>query len=53
MKKREKKLHLNRETVVRLDTNSLREVAGAGYTSCIEPNCCGFQQDQFAAVNTV
>lgn len=53
MKKREKKLHLNRETILRLDDKNLREAAGGGWTSCIEPNCCGFQQDQFAGAGTV
>ena len=52
MKKREKKLSLNRETVLRLDkaplpVQKLLEVKGGladapgFYTSCIEPNCCG------------
>lgn len=51
MKKREKKLSLNRETVLRLDKaplpmQKLVNVKGAAaeagdYTSCIEPNCCG------------
>ena len=46
MKKREKKLQLSRETILRLEPKNLREVAGAGWTSCIEPNCCGFEQYQ-------
>jgi hypothetical protein len=44
MKKREKKLQLNRETVLRLDDKDLREAEGGVWTSCIEPNCCGFEQ---------
>jgi hypothetical protein len=56
MKKREKKLQLNRETVRRLESQGINPealadarggVARAGaetgfMTSCIEPNCCGF-----------
>ena len=53
MKKREKKLHLNRETVARLDSKDLREAVGGYHTSCLEPNCCGFEQDQLAPGNTV
>lgn len=52
MKKREKKLQLNRETVRRLEPQgiSAQEIAHAqggaaaetGFmTSCIQPNCCG------------
>lgn len=44
MKKRDKKLQLHRETVLHLEPKELREVAGRGWTSCIEPNCCGFEQ---------
>ena len=54
MKKREKKLALNRETMLRLDAAPLPvqellrakgavEAAPGFYTSCIEPNCCGFE----------
>ena len=51
MKKREKKLHLHRETVQRLSPAELSKAHGGGlvapeaetgrWTSCIEPNCCG------------
>jgi len=51
MKKREKKLVLNRETVHRLDQSvgaaELAQACGAAaaetgfMTSCIQPNCCG------------
>lgn len=50
MKKREKKLVLNRETVHRLDqpvgAEGLAQARGAAaetgfMTSCIQPNCCG------------
>jgi hypothetical protein len=48
MKKREKKLQLNRETVRRLDPRDVRAedllqaLGGTGIqTSCIKPNCCG------------
>jgi hypothetical protein len=54
MKKREKKMQLHRETVVRLSGRELDAahlanarggaVAADGtgvWTSCIEPNCCG------------
>jgi len=51
MKKRDKKLQLNRETVRRLDPQGIRaeDLARAiggtdevGFmTSCIRPNCCG------------
>jgi hypothetical protein len=44
MKKREKKLQLSRETILRLEPKDLREAAGGVWTSCIEPNCCGFEQ---------
>lgn len=48
MKKRDKKLRLNRETVLQLDSRDLGKVHGGDHTSCIEPNCCGdvdtFQQ---------
>ncbi|HET9210375.1 MAG TPA: class I lanthipeptide [Thermoanaerobaculia bacterium] len=47
MKKRDKKLSLHRETVLRLDSVALQLAAGgrveAGNgidTSCGEPNCC-------------
>ena len=43
MKKREKKLQLNRETVVQLDNGDLSQARGGVQTSCIEPNCCGFE----------
>ncbi len=46
MKKRDKKLQLSRETILRLEPKDLREVAGGVWTSCIEPNCCGIQQDR-------
>jgi hypothetical protein len=46
MKKRDKKLQLSRETILRLEPKDLREVAGRGWTSCIEPNCCGFDPVQ-------
>jgi hypothetical protein len=51
MKKRDKKLHLNRETVLQLDQADLSKARGAGHTSCIEPNCCGFET--FAAVDAI
>ena len=46
MKKREKKLQLNRETVRRLvdvrEESLLQALGGTGIqTSCIKPNCCG------------
>ena len=53
MKKREKKLHLHRETVQRLSPAELSKAHGGAlaaleaetetgrWTSCIEPNCCG------------
>lgn len=52
MKKREKKMQLHRETVLRLngrelDAAHLANAQGAlennvaVWTSCIEPNCCG------------
>ena len=58
MKKREKKMQLHRETVVRLSGRELDAAhlanargglaavdAGTGvWTSCIEPNCCGTNQ---------
>lgn len=48
MKKRDKKLQLHRETVLRLDSSDLRQAAGGRVavggngidTSCGEPNCC-------------
>lgn len=42
MKKRDKKLSLHRETVLRLDSGDLRNaIGGTGIdTSCGEPNCC-------------
>lgn len=43
MKKRDKKLHLNRETVRQLDSCDLSQARGGIQTSCIEPNCCGDQ----------
>lgn len=54
MKKRDKKLQLNRETVLHLDGGDLSKAHGGGYTSCIEPNCCGnqtidtYQQNELA-----
>ena len=52
MKKRDKKLQLNRETVRRLDPqrneadNLAHAIGGAAVafgpqTSCVQPNCCG------------
>jgi hypothetical protein len=41
MKKRDKKLRLNRETVRQLDSRDLGKAHGGKYTSCMEPNCCG------------
>jgi len=46
MKKREKKLQLSRETIVRLEPDALREAAAGVWTSCIEPNCCGLPETQ-------
>jgi hypothetical protein len=46
MKKRDKKLQLSRETILRLEPKDLREAAGGVWTSCIEPNCCGFDPAQ-------
>src|SRR4028118_840059 len=43
MKKRDKKLHLSRETVLQLDSGDLSQARGGIQTSCIEPNCCGNQ----------
>lgn len=43
MKKRDKKLHLNRETVLQLDNGDLSQARGGIQTSCIEPNCCGVE----------
>ena len=42
MKKRDKKLNLHRETILRLDSGDLRQAfGGTGIdTSCGEPNCC-------------
>jgi len=41
MKKRDKKLHLHRETVRQLDAGDLAKAQGVGpQTSCIQP-CCG------------
>lgn len=42
MNKRDKKLSLHRETVLRLDSGDLRQAfGGTGIdTSCGEPNCC-------------
>ena len=51
MKKRDKKLHLNRETVLQLDSADLGKARGGYQTSCLEPNCCGFetlQQNELA-----
>lgn len=53
MKKREKKLQIHRDTLRRLDRelpqDDLRKAAGGVWTSCIEPNCCGFEQQRMAA----
>ncbi len=50
MKKRDKKLEIHRDTLLRLDRElpreDLRQAAGGVWTSCIEPNCCGFEQQQ-------
>jgi hypothetical protein len=57
MKKREKKMQLHRETVLRLSSRELDAAhlanaqggalqANVGvWTSCIEPNCCGTTVD--------
>ena len=50
MKKREKKMQLNRETLIRLNGRELAEARGGNvapledtgrWTSCGQPNCCG------------
>lgn len=41
MKKRDKKLQLNRETVLLLDNGDLSQARGGVQTSCIGPDCCG------------
>ena len=46
-KKREKKMQLYRETLVRLTSRELAEARGGAvedtgrWTSCGQPNCCG------------
>ncbi len=49
MKKRDKKLQLNRETVLQLDNGDLSQARGGVQTSCIEPNCCGSIVETFQA----
>lgn len=50
MKKREKKLQIHRDTLLRLDQDlpreDLRQAAGGVITSCIGPACCGETIDQ-------
>lgn len=50
MKKREKKMQINRETLIRLSGRELTDARGGviapaedtgRWTSCGQPNCCG------------
>lgn len=41
MKKREKKLQLNRETVLQLDNDGLKQAHGGVVSSCMTTDCCG------------
>ncbi|HVR96046.1 MAG TPA: hypothetical protein VMW27_05495 [Thermoanaerobaculia bacterium] len=52
MKKRDKKLQIHRDTLRRLDRElpgeDLRNAAGGVITSCIQPDCCGSEQQRIA-----
>ena len=44
MKKRDKKLQLNRETVLQLDNDNLKQALGGIESSCFGTECCGPNQ---------